>query len=436
MSNTLNSIIGQFAELEKRLNGSKTLPIHKLRTEALQGLKEIGLPGNKHEEYKFTRLTSLLEKNLDLDQANASSNISETQIAQSIYQNLDGSALVFINDELSEEFSQLHAEHKDILIQDLKKASKDQPEGFNHYFSDNKTFNSDGFLAWNTALTEKGVHIRVEANKTYEKPIALYFISDAQSQQVINSPRVLIELGENSEATFIEKFVTIGEHFSFNNSVVEVIVDKATRGKYIKIQDDSEKAIQMNSTQVYQPENSTFSVFTFTFSGKMVRNNLNIVVDGQGSEANMYGLYLTKGDTHVDNHTSVDHRQPHSESNELYKGIMDENSRGVFNGKIYVRQAAQKTNAFQSNNNILLSDDATVNTKPQLEIWADDVKCSHGCTTGQLDEEQIFYLRSRGVEKNMAQSILLQAFAKDVLDKVPTTEIREQLETIITDRLG
>lgn len=435
MESKLNQIIvDQFDALESKLNGSKTLAIHQQRKAAIESLKETGLPGNKDEEYKFTRLTSFLEKNLDFNLANADANISKETIDASLIEDLEGSVLVFINDKLTSKYTSIHPEHKDIRIAPLEDATKQN--GFDHYFRKDETVLNDGFLAWNTALTEDGIHIEVPKNKESNKPISLYFFSDAQSQQVVNKPRVSIELGENSEVTFVENFTTIGDHASFNNSVVEIIAEKATRGTYIKIQNDLDSAIQMSTTQIYQSDGSTFSCHTFTFSGKMVRNNLNFVIDGEGVESNMNGLYLTKGSTHVDNHTTVDHRKPNSISNELYKGIIDEQSRGVFNGKIFVRQAAQKTNAFQSNNNILLSDDATINTKPQLEIWADDVKCSHGCTTGQLDQEQIFYLRSRGIDKDSALNMLLHAFAGDVLDRVLLDGLRSNLEQRITERLN
>ncbi len=434
MESKLNQIIvDQFDTLESKLNGSKTQAIHQQRKKAIESLKETGLPGNKDEEYKFTRLTSFLEKNFDFNLRNADADISKETIRTSLIKDVEGSVLVFINDKLTSQYSSIHSEHKDIQITPLENAIKN---GFDHYFGKNEAISTDGFLAWNTALTQDGIHIEVPENKESNKPVSLYFFSDAQSQQVVNKPRVLIELGKNSEVTFIENFTTIGNHSSFNNSVVEIIADSATRGTYIKIQNDGDSAIQMSTTQIYQSDNSTFSCHTFTFSGKMVRNNLNFVIDGEGAESNMNGLYLTKGSTHVDNHTTVDHRKPNSVSNELYKGIMDEQSRGVFNGKIFVRQAAQKTNAFQSNNNILLSDDASVNTKPQLEIWADDVKCSHGCTTGQLNLEQIFYLRSRGIDKDSTLTMLLHAFAGDVLDKVLLDELRSNLEQRITERLN
>jgi Fe-S cluster assembly protein SufD len=184
-----------------------------------------------------------------------------------------------------------------------------------------------------------------------------------------------------------------------------------------------------------QASSSNFKTFTFSLNGAMVRNNLNIKLDGEGIDTYMNGLYLLKGKTHVDNHTVVDHLKPNCHSSELYKGIMDGNSKGVFNGKIFVRQHAQKTNAFQSNKNILLSDTATINTKPQLEIWADDVSCSHGCTTGQLDMDALFYLQARGIKKEKAKAMLLHAFASDVLETVANEAIKTYLENIITERL-
>ncbi len=437
MANKLNEIIAsQFQLFENRLNGEKQLPVHKLRKDAFEALQYNGLPDNKNEEYKFTRLTTLLERSFNLSMQNATQSLTKKQIDSELIKDIDGSFLVFINGEYSKDISTIAEEHQNISIQNLSDAIKNDSECFEHYFNKTKSYENDGFLSWNTAFTETGVKISVESNKTYEKPIVLIFITDAAEQQFMGNPRILIQIGENSEITFLENFKTIGDNPSFNNLALEIISEKASRVKYIKVQDDGGNTVHMSNSMVYQPDASNISIFTFTFSGMMVRNNLNIVVDGEGCETNMYGLYLINGTTHVDNHTVVDHRKPNSISNELYKGIMDDESRGVFNGKIYVRQLAQKTNAFQSNNNILLSNDATINTKPQLEIWADDVKCSHGCTTGQLDDEQVFYLRSRGIDKDRAIGILLQAFANDIFDKTPVKELRGYLEEIVMDRLN
>jgi Fe-S cluster assembly protein SufD len=191
----------------------------------------------------------------------------------------------------------------------------------------------------------------------------------------------------------------------------------------------------VSNTTIHQHRASRADTYTFTLNGKMIRNNLNIIIDGEGCESHFFGLYLTEGDTLVDNHTTVDHKKPNSFSNELYKGLMDGKSKGVFNGKIYVRPHAQKTNAFQSNRNLLLSDDATVNTKPQLEIWADDVKCSHGCTTGQLDEEALFYLQSRGIPKATAKAMLLYAFAAEVMETIQNEQLKNYIDSIVSERL-
>jgi Fe-S cluster assembly protein SufD len=206
--------------------------------------------------------------------------------------------------------------------------------------------------------------------------------------------------------------------------------------QYYKVQDESQKAYHIGTTQVYQADNSHFYSATVTLNGNFIRNNLNIVLNGQHAEAFMYGLYMPNGRQHIDNHTLVDHAMPNSYSSELYKGILDDNSTGVFNGKIFVRPDAQKTNAYQSCKNVVLSSGASMNTKPQLEIFADDVKCSHGTTTGQLNDEALFYMRSRGIPKDEARSLLLYAFSQDVLSQIKIQPIREYLERVVTEKLG
>ncbi|MEQ8926252.1 MAG: Fe-S cluster assembly protein SufD, partial [Fulvivirga sp.] len=268
-----------------------------------------------------------------------------------------------------------------------------------------------------------------------DKPIAMYFINDSSESTVYSNSRNLVIAGKSSQANFIEFFLTEGKESSFSNIATEVMVDENAHIGYYRVQNNKESAYQVGTTQVYQSRSSVFSAYTFTLNGAIIRNNLNVIVDGEGCETNMYGLYLVNGKTHVDNHTSVDHIQPHCESNELYKGILEDSAKGVFNGKVFVRKEAQKTNAFQSNKNILLSDTAVVNTKPQLEIWADDVKCSHGCTTGQLDEDALFYLRARGLSKDSARALLLYAFAIEVLETVKLEPLKNFLENLISERL-
>jgi Fe-S cluster assembly protein SufD len=229
----------------------------------------------------------------------------------------------------------------------------------------------------------------------------IYNLHDARNGEVLSATRNLFVVGKNSEVTIVEKFDSLGEYAHFSNSLTEAVVGSNAGLELYSVQNDSGNRFQHGLTQIHQSDSSRVNTFTFTLNGKLVRNNLQLALDGEGIESHMFGLYLVTGDTLADNHTVVDHRKPNSFSNEIYKGIMDGNSKGVFNGKIYVRPQAQKTNAFQANRNILLSDKAVVNTKPQLEIWADDVKCSHGCTTGQLDEEAMFYLQTGASTKRL-----------------------------------
>jgi Fe-S cluster assembly protein SufD len=238
-----------------------------------------------------------------------------------------------------------------------------------------------------------------------------------------------------SQLSIIEKFDSVGSNPVFHNFSEEWVVKEKSRLEYCKIQNDNGKSYQVTNTVIHQSDNSLLNTFTLTLNGQLVRNNLGIIIDGEHCESHFYGLYLVNGNTLADNHTVVDHKKPNSFSNEMYKGIMDGNSKGVFNGKIFVRPHAQKTNAFQSNRNILVSDSATINTKPQLEIWADDVKCSHGCTSGQLDDEALFYLRSRGIAAPIAKAMLLYAFAGEVLAPIQDETLKSYLDNLIAERL-
>jgi len=233
----------------------------------------------------------------------------------------------------------------------------------------------------------------------------------------------------------VETYATIGSSESFTNQVMEIVVEKEALLEYYKIQNDSAVNNQVSTTHIRQTGKSYSHVVTVSLNGGIIRNNLNLVLEAEYSEGHLYGLYFQGGHTHVDNHTVVDNVTPHCYSNELYKGIIDDKASAVFNGKIFVQPQAQKTNAYQSNKNILLSADASVNTKPQLEIYADDVKCSHGCTIGQLDEDGLFYLRSRGISEKKAQSLLVQAFAIDILEHIKLLPIREYVDGLISHRL-
>lgn len=414
--------------IEKSLNASSA--DHALRKEALESFRNLGLPPNKAEEYKFTPITRSLEKNFNFAVQNPVSKINN--VSEYTIPGVEADVLVFVNGVFSKEASSIKSTGLTVLT--LQDALNTKTELVLKHLGKYADVKADAFIAWNTAAFQDGVFIHVADNTVVEKPVVLHHIHDAAQGQVISVNRNLIVVGKSSEVTVLEKFDSTGSA-NFSNTVTEAVVAENAGLNLYSIQNDNGPRYQFGLTQIYQSNFSRVNTYTFTLSGKLIRNNLQFVLDGEGIESHMYGLYLVADDTLADNHTVVDHRKPNSFSNEMYKGIMDGSSKGVFNGKIYVRPNAQKTNAFQANRNILLTDKATVNTKPQLEIWADDVKCSHGCTTGQLDEEALFYLQARGISKETAQAMMLYAFAGEVLDNVKHPVIKEYLDNVISERL-
>ncbi|MFD2203570.1 Fe-S cluster assembly protein SufD [Shivajiella indica] len=397
-----------------------------LRRKAQDVLMQKGLPESKDEEYKFTAFSKKLEQSIS-DYSPAKTTYLSQEIVQShTIKGFEGDLIVFNNGHYEPELSKLQGQPyeisslKDSNPVSLGKVSK---------------IENDPFIALNSFAFEDGIFIKVGRNKIIEKPILLLYFNQSSKGQVI-SPRVLIEVEDNAEVSFLENSISLDEEAYFCNTVTEIIVAQNSHVHYNRLQNESKKAISLNNFGADIHRDATFTSVVVSLSGEMLRNNLSLNLLDSGCVGNMFGLYLLDGKTHVDNHTNVDHTKPHAESNELYKGILADRSRGVFNGKIFVRQDAQKTNAFQQNNNILLSEDATINTKPQLEIWADDVKCSHGCTTGQLDEEALFYLQARGIGKVQAKGLLLYAFAGEVLEKISDETFKVYIDNLIQERLG
>jgi Fe-S cluster assembly protein SufD len=429
--NEKNATEEVIALIEKSVTGNPVATTQ--RKEALEAFKKLGLPVPKAEEYKHTPITRILQKNFSFEKLSAPA--GEVRPADFFIPGIEANVIVLINGILSQEHCSIISPSSEIKIQNLTDALGEKDSvaaGYVGQFADVKT---DPFTAWNAAAWTHGVFIQVPDNAVVNKPVLIYNLHDARNGQVISASRNLFVLGKNSEVTIVEKFDSLGEHSHFSNSVTEVVVGPNAGLELYSVQNDSGNRYQQGLTHIHQSDASRVNTFTFTLNGKLVRNNLQLSLDGEGIESHMFGLYLVTGDTLADNHTVVDHRKPNSFSNEIYKGIMDGNSKGVFNGKIYVRPQAQKTNAFQANRNILLSDKAGVNTKPQLEIWADDVKCSHGCTTGQLDEEAMFYLQARGINKETARAMMLYAFALEILENVKNTELKEYFDQLVSERL-
>ncbi|MBC7416966.1 MAG: Fe-S cluster assembly protein SufD [Pedobacter sp.] len=430
----LNYLETKFSQLQAS-NGTDT--ISHIRKKGFADFTQIGLPSYKNEEWKYTKVKNLFKQEFALSSDAHAPGIGIAEVDAVRLPGFEkANELVFLNGKFSSALSTIRSAANELVVLPLDEAAKGEYKALvTEHLNKSSSVVKDGLQALNTSFINEGVFVYVPKNKMVERPVYFYHITDAKENYTLSQPRSLLFIAENTKLQVVESYSTLGSLESFTNEVMEIVVNTNAILEHYKIQNDVPTANQVNTTHIRQIGKSYVHTFTLTLDGGTVRNNTHIMMETEGNEGHMYGLYLIKGKTHVDNHTLVDNMKPNCFSNELYKGIMDEQSTGVFSGKIMVRQDAQKTNAYQSNKNILLSDEATINTKPQLEIFADDVKCSHGCTIGQLDEEALFYLRSRGISKPLATSMLLQAFAADILAQVKLPALRTYVEDLVIDRL-
>ena len=318
-----------------------------------------------------------------------------------------------------------------MVVHSLAAVLQAHPEWVEPYLARHAKFQEHAFTALNTAFLQDGVFLSVPKGKVIAEPIELLFVSTTPGEGTVSHPRNLVVVGPGAQLTLIETFVGLDENVYFTNAVTEIVAGEGAVIDHYKIQRESVEAFHIATTQIYQTRGSNFSSHFVSLGGSLVRNEINVVLDGENCECTLNGLYLANGTQHVDCHTVIDHAKPHCNSHELYKAVLDGKGHGVFNGKIFVRQDAQKTDAKQTNQTLLLSNDATINTKPQLEIFADDVKCTHGATVGQLQEEQLFYLRTRGIGLQEARSLLTFAFANDIVGRIKVEPIRAQLEALL-----
>ena len=396
--------------------------------------KNTGLPGFKDEEWKYTFISNLFKKEYNFLATNAirPEDIDLMRLPGSENAN----ELVFINGVFKQELSTIRSSADQLTILPLQEAATgNYAEIVTEHLDKSSLFINDGIHALNTSFINGGVFISAKKNEVVEHPVYVYNITDTSDNHVMAQPRSLIYVEESAKLQVVETYKTFGAMDSFTNEVVEIVVMDNAIMEYYKIQNDSVNSNQVGTTHIRQVGKCFVHTVTISLDGGVIRNNIHIIMEKAGNEGHMYGLYLLKGRTHVDNHTLVDNMEPNCFSNELYKGIVDDYATGIFSGKIIVRPDAQKTNAYQSNKNIVLSKTATVNTKPQLEIFADDVKCSHGCTIGQLDTEALYYLRTRGISKEDAQAMLLNAFAEDIVSQIKIEPIHNYVSKLIVERL-
>ncbi|WP_420155475.1 Fe-S cluster assembly protein SufD [Siphonobacter sp.] len=426
-------LIAEFQLNETRMNGESRSSLHQRRRQALMHFEQLGFPTIKHEEWKYSNVKNLVNQAFNITPV---ASITDDDLVSLQIPNLAGNILYFINGQYQPQLSTIVSPSEEVEILPFTEGYKKYPELVEKHFAQYADDSKDAFTALNTAFAQNGAFIYVPKGKVVETPIILRFISDARTENVAIQLRNLIIVGDRAEVKVAESFRTLGEFSSFTNTVTEAFVGEEAHFDHYKVQDETQKAYHIGTTQVQHSRASQTHDTTVTLNGGWIRNNLNLVLNGEHVEAHLNGLYLPNGRQHIDNHTLVDHAMPNSYSNELYKGIIFDQATGVFNGKIFVREDAQKTNAYQSCKNVLASPEATMNTKPQLEIYADDVKCSHGTTTGQMDEEALFYLQSRGVPKEKGRALLMLAFAEDVVERIKIPAIREYLETALAKKVG
>tara|TARA_X000000368_G_scaffold362031_1_gene306504 strand:- start:661 stop:1977 length:1317 start_codon:yes stop_codon:yes gene_type:complete len=408
--------------------------VQNQRSSALRIFQEKGFPTKKIEAWKYTSLNSILNKDYVLF-PRTDSNIELKKVKQYFLHDIDTYKIVFIDGIYSPFLSDTTHDGLDVCLLSAALSQIKYKEVIDKYFN-KSVIKDESLTALNTAYAREGAYIFIPENKVSEKPIEIMHFSTGEQKSLWLQPRNLIVVEKNSQVQIIERHQSLREHNIVTNSVTEIYAHNDALVDYYKIQNDLDSASLIDNTYINQEKNSHVSVHTFSFGGNLVRNNLNYFHKGQHIMSTLKGLTILKDKQHIDHNTLVSHSKPNCESHQDYKGIFSDQSKGVFNGKIYVDKVAQKTNAFQQSNNILIDDKATINSKPQLEIFADDVKCSHGCTIGQLDEETLFYLRSRGIPRKEAKALLTYAFANNILQSVQINVLKKRINEQIAEKLG
>lgn len=408
-------------------------PVHNIRTEAIKMFETEGFPTKRQEAWKYTSLNSILKHNYSVFPKHENA-LEYGDVKKYFIHDIDSYKIIFVDGKYSSHLSQTTHEGIDVCLMSAALTKPKYRLVIENYF--NKIAAKDGLSSLNTAFSAEGAYIHIPKNKVVEKPIQILHFSTGNESALMLQPRNLVVVDENSHVQIIERHQSLTKNPVLTNSVTEIFANKRAIVDYYKIQNDRQTASLIDNTFINQKQESIAKVHTFSFGGKLTRNNLNFFQNGERIDSTMKGITIIGDKQHVDHNTLVHHIEPNCESHQDYKGIFDDKATGVFNGKVIVEKEAQKTNAFQANNNVLISDKASINTKPQLEIFADDVKCSHGCTIGQLDESAMFYLRSRGIPEKEAKGLLMFAFSNNVLDSVAIPEIKNRITKIIAQKLG
>lgn len=421
-----------FDALAGKREGSEAAWLKRLRAQAMQRFEQLGFPGTGEEDWKYTSLAPLskaaLEPALERDEA-----LGERDLEPFVYQEAGASRLVFINGLYSPRLSSTAALPEGVSAGNLAEAFEgERGEALRANLARHADFNENGLTAINTAFINDGAFLLIPGGVHVETPIHLLFLSD---RQAASFPRVLIVAEAGSHATVIESYRSPNEERYWTNAVVEIVLEDGARLEHYRVQRESLRAFHTATTQVQLGRDSSFDTTSFMVGAELSRHNINVSLKARGAECWVDGLYLIGDGQHTDTHSLIDHAEAYCTSHQLYKGILDGKSRAVFNGKVLVREGAMQTDAQQTNRNLLLSNEARVDTKPQLEIFADDVKCAHGATVGQLEEEELFYLISRGLRPELAQNLLTYGFAEEVINKIKIDSIKAELDEALLNRL-
>ena len=402
--------------------------IKQLRENAINKFSELGFPTLTDEDWRFTNLTPILKSKFKISE-NGSKGTSSKDVEKFLFEQLDSYNLVFVNGKFIRNLSSLEGIQDGVLISSLSEAAVSDSGIVSKYFGKFLNIDTEAFNALNTAFFQDGVFVYVPKSTVLDKPIHAIYVSNCDEQVVLN-PRNLIIIEDNCELKIIEHYVSLLESVYLSNVVSEVFIGENSSLEHYMLEFESKKSFNISTLRVEQKRNSKLNSHSVLLGGAIVRNNVHPVLSGEGCNSLINGLYMSNDRQHMDNFMRVEHASPYCDSRQFYNGVLDDRSRGVFHGRIIVHEGAEKTDAKQTNRNLLLSDTAQIDTKPQLEIYNDDVKCTHGATIGQMDENAVFYLRSRGIPKNEAQAIMLKGFTGESFANMSMQPVRLYLEQV------
>ncbi|MCL5035101.1 MAG: Fe-S cluster assembly protein SufD [Bacteroidetes bacterium] len=422
-----------FKDFENHLNGEKSSSFHSVRKQAIDRFAQIDFPDTHQEDWRFTDISPILRHTFSRADKEATAIQTKGQLSRFQFNGMKSRLVTFVNGSYLPELSIQLPLPEGAVIGSLADALKNRNDAVSGHISNDASVGENAFTALNLAFTADGAFVYIPDGTEIEEPLHLLFISTGPGE-FISQPRNIIIAGTNSSVRIVEHYVSLDGGTYFTNAVTQIHAGENSSVNLVKIQSESLNAYHIATTDASLSGNASFVSHSLSFGASINRHDLNVGLKGEGSDATLEGLYLLSGNQLSDTHSMIDHVSPHCTSQEHYKGVLDGKSHGVFNGKIMVRKGAQQTNSYQENRNIILSSEAKVDTKPQLEIFADDVKCSHGATVGQLNRESMFYLRSRGISEEQAKLILIYAFASDVLKDIKEEEVRTQLENDLSER--